>query len=475
MSRTPSPVAVSTAALASIADRGVPVPSYDRSRLRPRIVHVGVGGFHRAHMALYTDELAASGSEWGIRGLGLLAQDAAMASALGDQDYLYTLTEKGSGSYSPRVVGSIIDFVFAADDVAAAVSAIADPDTAILSLTITEAGYSEPTDGRPTTFDQLAGCLDRRRRAGLGPITILSCDNLPGNGDAARRAMLDAAARHSDQLCEWVSVGCSFPNSMVDRITPTTTDTDREWLLETFGIVDRWPVVAERFRQWVVEDHFVAGRPAWEEAGVLFTDEVNLWELYKLRFLNAGHSCIAYLSSLAGITFVDEAMSTPVIATYLDELLRLEALPTVAVIDGHPREDYIRIVLDRFANTGVRDQIARLCMDGTAKYPTFLIPTIVGQLRLGGPIERATLALAGWSRYLAVTPRDEQAFDASGEEPREFSRAALTDPLSFLEFASVFPAELATNARFRDAFRVASDRLAQVGPLQAMMELNVSR
>ncbi len=465
--RTIVPIAAST--LGDIADRGVPVPTYDRAALKPKIVHVGVGGFHRAHLALYTDELATGGSNWGIRGLGLLPGDQRMADALGAQDHMYSLTEKGTGVTSTRVIGSIIDFVVAAGDDSAAIAAIADEDVAIVSLTITESGYSEPGVGERNTFDLLAEALEQRRTGGLGPVTILSCDNLPGNGDVAKSAMLAAAQRHSAALHLWVETSCSFPNSMVDRITPVTSDNDRTWLAETLGIEDRWPVVAEPFRQWVIEDNFVAGRPAWEDVGALFTDNVHAWELYKLRMLNAGHSCIAYLCALAEITFVDEAMALPMVHSYLSDLLHLEALPTLHEIAGHPREEYIRIVLERFANTGVRDQIARLCIDGTAKYPTFLIPTIVRQLELDGPIERSTLALAGWARYLGTIDPGKQAFDAAGFRPRQMARQALNDPLAFLDFDAVFPPALRDNERFRKTFALMAQRLDEMGPLRAMM------
>jgi mannitol 2-dehydrogenase len=469
VSRTAPILPIRTSDLEGIADRGIPVPTYDRSGLQPRIVHVGVGGFHRAHMAQYTDELAAAGSDWGICGLGLMAHDSRMADALATQDHLYTLTEKGTGTFAPRVIGSIVDYVLAAFDETSAHRLIAQPGVSILSLTITESGYAEPKAGERTTFDVLADCLAARRDAGSGAITVLSCDNLPGNGDVTRRAMLAAAARHSSALLNWVEVNCTFPNSMVDRITPTTADTDRLWLVDNYGIEDQWPVVSEPFRQWVIEDKFVAGRPAWEVVGALFTDNVHAWELYKLRFLNAGHSCMAYLSALAGITFVDEAMATPVVSTFLQRLLHTEALPTVHEIAGHPREDYIAMVLGRFSSTGVRDQIARLCMDGTAKFPTFLIPTVVRQVELSGPIERSALALAGWARYLAVVPVDQQAFDAGGDRSRELARRAIVDPELFLELDSVFPESLRNSERFRRSFVQAARVLERDGPLSAMM------
>ncbi|MEY2426668.1 MAG: mannitol 2-dehydrogenase, partial [Actinomycetota bacterium] len=352
MGRKPS-ISLAQAHLEEIALRGVPVPAYDRARLAPRIVHIGVGGFHRAHFAVYTHELASAGGDWGIVGLGLLPHDAEMAAALAPQDHLYTLVEKGNGEPSAEVIGSIIGFVHAPeghDDAVAQL--IASPVTSILSLTVTEAGYAEPTPeqlagGAVTTFDRMAAALAARRANDAGPLTILSFDNMPGNGTAAKRATMSAVERFDGELAGWVSQNCSFPNSMVDRITPVTADADREWLLESNGIEDRWPVVAEPFRQWVVEDEFAAGRPPWEEVGALFTDRVHDWELYKLRMLNAGHSCMAYLSALAGITFVHEAMAVPTVRTFLEELLYREAMPTLAEIPGHPREDYAASVLER--------------------------------------------------------------------------------------------------------------------------------
>ena len=470
------PVGVATAIelrqdhLAAIRHRGIPVPTYDRRRLAPRIVHVGVGGFHRAHLAVYAHELATAGGDWGIVGLGLLAHDAEMGDALTRQDFLYTLIEKGNGEPAAEVIGSIVGFVHAPPGQDAAVAElIAAPATAILSLTVTEAGYAEPSSaGERTTFDRIAAALAARRDLDAGPLTILSCDNLQSNGAAARAATLAAAARVDDRLPGWVQEQCSFPSSMVDRITPATADADRAWLRDRAGINDGWPVVAEPFRQWVVEDTFAAGRPAFEDAGALFTDRVHDWELYKLRLLNAGHSCMAYLSALAGITFVHEAMAVPAVRRFLEDLLQQEAVPTLVAIPGHPRERYVASVLERFANGGVRDQIARLCLDGSAKFPTFLIPTVVAQLELGGPVERAATALAGWARYLGVVDPADQAFDAGAETARHHAAAAVADPAAFLEYDAVFPPAVRESARFRAAFVERYRTIAEAGPVAAM-------
>ena len=466
-----TPIRLAQARLAEIARSGIPVPTYDRARLQPAIVHVGVGGFHRAHLAVYVHELAARGSGVGIVGLGLLDRDAEMAAALASQDCLYTLIEKDDSEASARVIGSITRFVHApADHDHDAAELIAAPGTAILSLTITESGYAEApaAEGERTTFDRIAAALAVRRDKAAGPLTILSCDNVPHNGDATRHATLSAAARLDRALPAWVEQHCTFPNSMVDRITPATAPEDRDWLRDIAGIVDGWPVVSETFRQWVMEDDFAGERPAWEDAGALFTDRIDDWEQYKLRMLNAAHSSMAYLSALAGITYVHEAMAVGAIRTFLEDLLAREALPSLVEIPGHPRDDYAASVLERFQNAGVQDQIARLCIDGSAKFPSFLIPTIEWQLERRGPIERAATALAGWARYLAVVNPEQQAFDASGDEARRHAAEATADPVAFLSHEAVFPPAVRESPAFRAAFAGAYDRIAGEGPIAAM-------
>ena len=464
MSATP----LRQAGLAAAAHPGVRVPRYDRGALEPRIAHIGVGGFVRSHLALYTENVAAQGGAWGIAGIGSRREDAAIASALTRQDGLYTLIEKGPGEPSVAIIGSVLSVRHAPPGADAAMTeAIAAATTAILSLTITEAGYAEPSAGTPTTFDRIAAALGVRRDRGAGPLTILSLDNIPANGAVTRRATLAAAERLGGGLTSWIDGHCCFPDSMVDRITPATTDADRTWLREARGLDDAWPVVAEPFRQWVLEDDFAAGRPAWERDGALFSDRVGDWERYKLRLLNAGHSSMAYLASLAGLTYVDEAMADPTLRAFVERLLRVEALPTLAEIPGHPREAYLATVLERFASRGIRDQLHRVCQDGSAKLPTFLIPTVVAQLQRDGPIVCAATALAGWARYLAVTAPGDQAFDASGATARVHAAAAVDDPRAFLEYGAVFPPELRDDERFSTAFAEAYRRVAEDGPLAA--------
>jgi mannitol 2-dehydrogenase len=452
-----------------IAARGIPVPTYDRGALLPRILHLGVGGFHRAHFALYVHELAETGGDWRIRGLGLLQGDLRMRDALAPQDYLYTLVERGNDEPRPRVIGSIVDFVVAVDDPRAFATQIADPSVEILSLTITESGYA--LDTRNATIEAIVDGLDARRAAGGAGLTILSCDNLPDNGNVARNAVMAVCEERDPGLTRWVDGACTFPNSMVDRITPQTADSDRAWLRDRWGIDDAWPVVAEPFRQWVIEDRFAAERPRFEDVAAIFTDDVRSWELYKLRMLNATHSCMAYLSALAGIVYVDEAVGLPAMRRFLERLLHREAIPTLTEIPGHPREDYAETVLRRFASTGVRDQVARLCIDGTAKFPIFLIPTVERQLELGGPVDCAALALAGWARYLATTPADQRASDTGASVAARYAERSMDDPVAFLGLTEVFSASVRDNERFREAFANATRNLATLGPIGAVERL----
>jgi mannitol 2-dehydrogenase len=457
---------LSTSNLQAIEGRGIPIPHYDRAALSPRILHIGVGGFHRAHLARYVDELAESGGGWGIRGIGLLDSDRRIASVLESQDRLYTLIERDSNGSRPRIVGSIVDYRLVAGDLDAFAQQLANPDVAILSLTITEGGYS--LDKPNPTIEAIVTGLDVRRANGGSPLTILSCDNLPGNGKVAREAITRVSEARGDDLVRYLETSCTFPNSMVDRITPQTTDADRAWLDEEFAVEDGWPVVSEPFRQWVLEDSFAAGRPSFEDVGALFTDRVHDWELYKLRMLNATHSCMAYLMAIAGVVYVDEAVALPAVRRYLERFLSTEAIPTLTEIPGHPAVDYARTVLGRFENTGVRDQIARLCIDGTAKFPSFLIPTVERQLELDGPVECAALALAGWARYLATVPAAERAYDPQGDRAAAFAVRSLEDARAFLEFDQVFTRRLRESSRFGDAFADASASLAEHGSIGAM-------
>lgn len=451
-------------------DPHVAVPSYDRTRLAPSIVHIGLGGFHRAHLATYIDELAAVGhTEWGIVGAGVLPGDVEMDRALRAQDFLYTLLVRGTEGERARVVGSIVDYVHAHPDVTPLVERIADPATRIVSLTVTEAGYpidddtgtydaASPNAAPGSAFGAIVAGLARRRDEGSGPVTVLSCDNVIGNGAIARTSVLGVAGDDPD-LAAWIDEHVTFPNSMVDRITPVTTAADRAHLVEAFGIRDRWPVMTEPFRQWVVEDRFAAGRPPIEETDVIVVDDVEPYELFKLRLLNAGHSCLAYLARVAEIEYVDEVLAEGRFAGFLWRFLDEEAGPTVPATPGIDLEDYKASLVERFANPAIGDQVQRLCLDGSAKFPKFLVPTIRHNLATAGPIAMSTLALAGWCQYLVGRTDSgasiEHASDPGLDVARRHAAASRDDPVAFLRFESVFGDEVPASPRFVATFEQA--------------------
>lgn len=447
---------------------GVGVPTYDRAAVRRSVVHIGVGGFHRSHLATYIDELCAAGNRaWGIVGFGLLPGDAPMRDALLAQDGLYSLITRDSADTTVQVIGSLLEYGFAAVDSEPLIERIADPGTQIVSLTVTEAGY--PVDdstgsylenssnaGPAGAFGIIAAGLERRRRTHGAPLTILSCDNIVGNGNAARTATLGESARHGQGLTDWIDGSVAFPNGMVDRITPATADADREWLAEQYGLIDRWPVVAEPFRQWVIEDHFAGERPPLEDLEVIVTDDVEPYEQMKLRLLNAAHSCLAHLAALRGIGEVHTAMADRQIARFVRTFLEREAAPVLPVTPGVDVDDYIDRLLLRFANPAIGDQIARLCQDGTAKFPKFVLPTVREQLRRGGPVELASLALAGWVQYLLGAGPDGRQLDPAPDrhlgEAVGHAQRSVGDPTAFLEFHRVFDERTARADHFRQSF-----------------------
>lgn len=467
MTETPAVVSLTQPVLAELGAH-ISSPTYDRTALRAGIVHIGVGGFHRAHLATYAHELCAQGStDWAIIGAGVLPADDAMQAALAPQDHLYTLITRGPEQTSVDVIGSLVGYIHAWPETEPLIERIAHPDTQIVSLTITEGGYPiddrtgeyEPSSraaGPESAFGILIAGLHRRQELDGSPLTILSCDNIMANGDAARTATLGEARIRDTELADWIESHCTFPNSMVDRITPATTDEDRHWLANTAGIHDLWPVVTEPFRQWVVEDRFAGARPPLEQLDVIVTHDVEPYELMKLRLLNAGHSCLSYLAALAEIETVDEALAAPWIHQYLDAFLRQEAQPVLPEIAGIDVDAYIDSLIERFSNPNIGDQISRLCLDGSAKFPKFLLPTVRAQIVAGGGVELAALALAGWCEYLTGRASSgagiEWASDPMLDMAVNHAQASQTDPAAFLDFAEVFDTDLATDASFRTAF-----------------------
>ena len=472
-------------------------PGYDRSALRTGIVHIGVGGFHRAHQAMYLDELMNAGQaqDWAICGLGLLPGDTRMRDALHAQDGLYTLVVKHpDGSTQARVIGSIVDYLYAPDDPEAALARLADPSTRIVSLTVTEGGYNvnqvtgefdltnpavradlEPGALPTTSFGYVIEALRRRRAAGTPPFTVMSCDNIQGNGDNARR-MFGAFARAKDpDLADWVDAQVPFPNSMVDRITPVTTDADRALVADRFGIEDAWPVVTEPFTQWVLEDDFVSGRPPYEQAGVQVVEDVTPYELMKLRLLNVSHQGIAYLGYLAGYRLVHDVAQDPMFATFLRGYMDHEAQPTLQPLPGVDLEEYKSTLIERFSNPYVRDTVARLCAESSDRIPTWLVPVIGENLAIGGEVKRSALIVASWARYAEGT--DEQGepieiVDRIAERVHAAALAQSEDDLAFLRDRDLF-GDLVEDERFVTAYRWALSSLHSRGSkatIQALLD-----
>lgn len=485
MSDAPAPrasIELTPATLGRLDPR-VSIPRYDRSRLGRGIVHIGVGGFHRAHQAVYLDDLCARGETgWSIAGAGVLPGDKAMADALGAQSGLYTLVTRDQAGIDVRVIGTITDYLHASPRVDALAARIADPSTRIVSLTVTEGGYPHdeasmtwtpsPDGVLPPAFEAIARGLRGRRDAGLGGLTVQSCDNVMHNGKVAKAVVLGVADAVEPGLAAWVERNVSFPSSMVDRITPATSDTDRAFLRDEYGLADRWPVVCETFIQWVIEDEFAAGRPRYEDAGALFTTDVRPYEILKLRLLNAGHSILAYLGTLAGIVHVFEVMADPVFARYLERFHTVESSPSLPHVAGVDVPAYAAKVRERFANPTVRDQVARIAQDGSGKFPKFLIPTIEAQLDAGGPVGLSALALAGWCQYL--TGRDEQGreiavqYDSNQAEAQRFAQASVADPAAFLGYEAVFGERVGHDPRFVAAFADALREIRAVGARAAV-------
>ena len=465
----------------------VPTPSYDRTALHVGIVHFGVGGFHRAHQAMYLDALMNEGKalDSAICGVGVLSHDKHMAEVMQDQDCLYTLVVKHpDGSLEPRVIGSLADYLFAPDDPAAVVDRMADPATRIVSLTVTEGGYhvhpvtgefddrdpdirhdieaGDRSDVKPRTmFGFVTAALRRRRADGTPAFTVMSCDNIQGNGDVAHK-MITAFARLQDAgLADWIEREVPFPNSMVDRITPVTSDDDRAVLADRFGIEDAWPVVCEPFTQWVLEDRFADGRPSYEDAGVQLVDDVEPYELMKLRLLNASHQALCYLGYLSGYRYAHEVCQDPLFADFLLAYMDREATPTLEPVPGVDLDAYKPNLIERFANPEVRDTLARLCAESSDRIPKWLLPVVRRNLADKGDIARSALVVAAWARYAeGVDEQGEpiEVVDRLSEQLVATARRQHDEPLAFIADRDLF-GDLVDDERFVEAYTSALESL----------------
>ncbi len=445
---------------------------YDRSAVTPGIVHLGIGAFCRAHMAVYVDNLLKTDPSWGIIAASLRRPDT--RDALAPQDFLYTLAVRSGSGTTTRVIGSLLEVLDASTQRDRLLAAMTDPRIRIVSLTVTEKGYC--CDPATRTLDPrhldiihdlahsdvprsapglLVKALELRRAAGVAPFTVLCCDNLPANGETTARVVTAFAALRSPDLADYIESEVAFPSTMVDRIVPATTDDDRRSIMEETGLWDAWPVVTEPFSQWVIEDRFSAGRPPFETVGAQVVADVRPFELMKLRMLNGSHSTLAYLGYLAGYEFVSDAIADSAFHRLIYDLMTEEVISTLPTGIGDLGA-YRDALLDRFANPALRHRTWQIAMDGSQKLPQRLLGTIRDRLARGAPIARAALGVAAWMRY--VTGIDEQGREIDVRDPlaerlRQISDSAGGAPKrlvgGLLEVIEVFGDDLPRNESFR--------------------------
>lgn len=471
------------------------VPAYDRNKLRPGIVHIGLGNFHRAHQAWYLHRLFDDGlcHDWAIIGAGVRSNDAAQREKLLAQDCLTTLIELDPSKKSAEICGSMIDFIPVEDGNAALIDQMADPAIRIVSLTVTEGGYYvDPASGgfdadhpdmvhdaanpdRPrTAFGAMAAALKRRRENGHGPFTGHSCDNLQGNGAILRNAVVSLARMSDPDLADWIDSNCSFPNSMVDCIVPATGPKEIA-LVRTFGIDDKAPVTHESFRQWVLEDDFCAGRPKWDKAGATFTDSVHDYETMKLRILNGGHQIIAAPGDLLGIDTIAATMANPTIRGLLRKVVVDEIAPHVKPVPGYTPQQYFDLIERRFSNPEIADTTRRVAFDGSSRQPGFIVPSIRDRLRANAPVEGLALVSAIWAVY-CVGARENgtviEPNDPFWSELNTSAKAARDEPARWLEMEQYY-GNLACHPEFSEAF-TAWHRKISVGGLETAINAYIA-
>jgi len=469
----------------------VALPRYDRSKVTPGIVHIGLGNFHRAHMAVYLDDLMNQGlaMDWGILAAGVRPADARMREALLAQDCLSTVIELDPKGKTARRVGAMVGFIEVAADNAPLIAAMSQPNIRIVSLTVTEGGYyvdadtgafdasapdivadSRAPDRPATAFGAIVAALRARRAAGIAPFTVMSCDNLPGNGHVTRAAVVGLARLSDPGLADWIAAHVAFPNGMVDRITPATGPRERA-LAARFGLADDpVPVTCEPFRQWVLEDAFPQGRPALEQVGVTFSDTVHDYEMMKIRMLNGGHAVIAYPGGLLDVEYVHEAMAHPLILGFLDKVEREEIIPYVPAVPDTDLATYYSVLRERFSNPEVADTERRLCLDGSNRQPKFIVPSLRDALAAGGRIEGLALESALWCRYCFGTSESGTPIapnDPNWDRLTHLAAQARDNPQLWLDQRDIY-GDLGQNPRLRDAFARQLDLIWSQGTVAAL-------
>ncbi|MGB3611614.1 MAG: mannitol dehydrogenase family protein [Cellvibrio sp.] len=468
----------------------VQLPRYDRASLKPGIVHLGIGAFHRAHQAYYTEAvLNHFGGDWGIVGCSL--RSANVREQLAPQDNLYTLVERSGEGEKLQLIGAVLKTMVGPEDPAALVALMADPAIRIVSLTVTEKGYChDPATGdlnlqhpdiihdlahldRPVSaIGYLVAALQQRFKSGHKSFTALSCDNLPNNGQVLGKVVHQFAAQVSPELADWIEKNTCFPCTMIDRIVPATTDEDRQEIEARLGLRDEGMVVAEPFTQWVVEDRFSDGRPEWEKVGVQLVEDVHVFEKIKLRLLNGSHSTLAYTGYLSGFSYISEVMSEPAFVNMIKLYMAREAGETVTAPDGFDIESYKQQLRDRFFNKALKHRTWQIAMDGSQKLPQRLLETLREQLDGKGNIDIICLAVAAWIRY--VSGVDEQGNPIEVSDPLAASLRKLCDdnagnPLAMVKavvsLPQVFGTDLIDNVRFVETTALWLTRFYEQGVL----------
>lgn len=453
----------------------VSVPQYDRSKLTPGIVHIGVGNFHRAHFAWYLHRLMQDGKamDWGIVGAGVMSNDRIMREKLLAQDGLTTLIELDpKGKPAIEITGSMIDYLPVEDGNSALIKMMAKPEIKIVSLTVTESGYfidpktngldinhpdiqhdAQYPDAPKTAFGAMVEALRLRQSAGHPPFTGLCCDNLQGNGDILKQTIVGLARLSDPSLADWIDQHCAFPNSMVDCIVPATGASELAQV-QAIGIDDHAPVTHEPFRQWVIEDTFCNGRPEWELVGAEFSDVVHLHEAQKIRVLNGGHQVLANVAEVMGVGTIAEAVAHPLIHAMFVKVQTEEIIPHVHPLSGMSVGEYLKLIDQRFANTAIVDTVRRVAFDGAARHIGFILPTIRDGLKAGVSVEGLALVEAAWARMCLGTRDDGsviEANDPSWARLTEQAQAAKEQPLAWLEMDDIY-GDLIHDNRFADAF-----------------------
>ena len=449
-------------------------PTYERATLAPGIVHIGLGNFHRAHQAWYLHQLLQLGldHDWAIIGAGVRPNDAAQRRKLLRQDCLSTLIELDPSGPSAEVIGAMIDYLPVEEGNNALIRQMADPAIRIVALTVTEGGYYvDPATksfdaahpdirhdadhpNRPrTAFGAMVAALERRRDRGIGPFTGLSCDNLQGNGAMLRQAVVSLARASDPDLAEWIDANCTFPNSMVDCITPATGPKELA-LARELGIDDAVPVTHEPFRQWVIEDDFCSGRPHWDRVGVTFSGRVHDYETMKIRILNAGHQIIANPGEILSVETISECMAHPLIHALFRKVQQEEVLPHVKPVPDFGPGDYLDLVSRRFSNPAIVDTTRRVAFEGSARHPGFVLPILRDGFGTGAPVEGLALVEALWARMCEGTRENGSVIEPNDPFWNTLlaaAKAARDRPRVWLEQRQ-FYGDLVEAPRFADAF-----------------------